>query len=728
MPETFSKLKELKCIVFDFDGPIFDGRKAAAQALEETVKQFNSGPRPLTSFSTLPLFSPKGLISFLYRDLDDAARVPIRDFYAKQLLRIERELGVPESVRAALNLLTKADYRLAIFSSRKCDNLNSLLRDLGLATLFSFCGCSPEFSKPSGDCLKKLSQELRIAPADLLFVGDSDWDYLAAKDAGVTYYHACWTGEPSVQGPRNAKLRLASLRDLVAIAVDTPSPASMNSRPPEEMFEAVPDGQFAFYAGAGISIPSGIGRWEDTYLPVMERLGAGYLREEENLPAALQLLAANPFRAKRVFDAFQDTFRQNHHLPNSYHFAMLRAEAEHIWTSNYDQLFEDANQAGQFGRRIIRKDQDLLDSFRERNPVVKMNGDFQTANFDAGLDWGLVFLEEQFDKAEKERPEIWRLFEDDYRHRSIIFVGVSFRDPALHRILALARQKISRTRYNHYLLAVRESDLAARTKQYMFAENLRRASIETIFLNSHDEVQDCVRRVAMVAYRPIVGFSGDVGLGREDDKFNEIVPEGMAMTAGDIARVCRNIGQELARRKIRVTSGCAPYVGKPAVEAAFSVNPPLARFYLRKQGGSAYARTAPAIVVPEADYEAMRLRFLSELSALIAIGGRSHQAQSGTLGEIDMAFKAKIPVILVPAAGGEVQENYQQLRNRMLTAYNDDLLRQKVLEINDTIMQESKDSIIEFARDRFSELVEDLLSVLMGSAMTLVRAEDALKW
>ncbi len=93
------------------------------------------------------------------------------------------------------------------------------------------------------------------------------------------------------------------------------------------------------------------------------------------------------------------------------------------------------------------------------------------------------------------------------------------------------------------------------------------------------------------------------------------------MTAQAIQRFCARLGRELARRRYRVTSGGAPFVGLAAVGAAFEENPAAARLYLRCGGGKSYNSAAPAIVVPGDDYQAMRQRFIGELALLIAIAG-----------------------------------------------------------------------------------------------------------
>ncbi len=84
----------------------------------------------------------------------------------------------------------------------------------------------------------------------------------------------------------------------------------------------------------------------------------------------------------------------------------------------------------------------------------------------------------------------------------------------------------------------RESDPIGRLKQSMFAESLRRSCIITIFTDSHAEIVDRVQKIALEAYRPIIGFSGAIGRipdGVSDEEFKDTVPPGMNTTAQNIS-------------------------------------------------------------------------------------------------------------------------------------------------------------------------------------------------
>ncbi|MBZ5662140.1 MAG: SIR2 family protein [Acidobacteriia bacterium] len=719
----------MRHIVFDFDGPIFDGRKAAETALRETVQHFATQfGEPSLSVTGLPLYGPKRMISTLYTDFGVHERGTIQEFYEERLQQIERAIGIPPAVRSQLDRLIEGGFKIALYSARLVGNLQPLLHDLGLATYFGVpeLGCMPKYRKPSGDFLKCVAAHYGVPPKEVLFIGDSDWDYRAAKDAGAVYYHAAWTREPTAESARHASVAVNSLDELLDLLRDATIYKDFTADE-SALWDSVRLGAFSFYAGAGISVPSNIGGWESHYRPLLARVGAGYLSSEADLPETLQVLSARTARAQRMFDEFRDSFKKTHVRPNAYHFAMLRSAADHVWTSNYDDLFEKANNDGRVGRCVVRNDETLLKELATKL-VIKMNGDFESAHFRADLDWGLVFLQEQFDRAEIHRAEIWRRFEDDYRNKSLIFVGMSFRDPVLRRIVAVARQKILRTKRNHFIITKTETEPASRIRQVMFAENLERASIYAIFKDTYEQIIEFVLRIAMVSCRPIIGFSGDVGQGISE-KDADTVLDGLMTTPANIATICECLGRELARKGFRVTSGCAPFVGIAAVEAAFELDQTRARFYLRRRGGSRYEGRAQAIVALGTDYASMRQRFIPELSALIAIGGRTPAGQvSGTIQEVEMALDRGIPVVLVASAGGDVKAEYARLRNRMNAAYPDASLRRVVTEINDECNNHSANELIDFARDVLPSRIEKIVSTLAGATGTFERPAECIPW
>jgi len=372
---------------------------------------------------------------------------------------------------------------------------------------------------------------------------------------------------------------------------------------------------------------------------------------------------------------------------------------------------------------VVKSDADLLKNFGAKSLIIKMNGDFESAQYRTDLDWEMVFLEEQFDTAELERREIWRLFEDDYRNKLIVFIGVSFKDPALRRILSIAARAIPRTRHWHLLLMKEPNEPLERRKYRQYSETLKRRNIETMFFRDFTQIEHFVCRISAHAHRPIVGFSGTSQLQLAAAPDDPLSARGL-LNHEQVEEFCARSGRALASQNFRVTSGHGEGIGIPAVVGAFDHSPTSARFYLRRRGTTRFSRTAPAIVVPGDTLEQMRERFISELDLLVAIGGqKTSESTSGTIQEIKLAISQKVPVLIVPQAGGDAALFAPELETQVKLAFPDARLVDKICRANAIIAEMSPDDLLGFAATGLPELVGDVIAQLMGAAIR--RPRDA---
>lgn len=711
----------VKGVVFDFDGPIFDGRSAALKSLDQTIQKFGA---PKVNFHVLPLLRPTQLIALVYADsglsldrLDEICR-----YYRCRLEDAEDEIQIHDEVRLTIATLHADGFRLAILSSRHEANLRNRLTRLNLIDFFSkIVGRdTASVSKPDPESVKYVASQLDIAPTELVVVGDSDADFTAAQGAGAHYYHANWSGEPC--GLVSTSVGVVTLRDQrdlrVVLSGRGPNATSAADALPGDLLDALNAKTFCFYAGAGVSVPSGIGGWQDHYLPILTELEVRPLVNNHELPDILQLLCGSPVGARRVFDDFRASFADASIRPNSYHFSMQRSRASTIWTSNYDNLFEKAGAIAGFDRRLVVNDTELMQNFHGSSLLIKMNGDFEHAKYSDDLRWDIVLLQEQFDMADNDRREIWRMFEDDYRNSLIVFVGVSFSDPVLRRIITTVRQRIPRTRHKHLFLT-REAQHPAEAMQFaLHAQNLDRNNIRTMFFKTFPDISRYVARISAFANQPIIGFSGDAKLSSEVNASAEYLPKG-SLSVTKIEKLCQRLASKLARKGFRVTSGHGPGVGVPAVSAAFDVDPMRARFYLRKSGTSTYGRTAPAVIVSGDTYTPMRERFINELSLLIAMGGVNwdNEIQLGVIEEIELAFSQQIPIVLLPQAGGHVFDYHQRFLERIDSTYKDSSLADSIRSANEKVWALSASALIDFGDGDMVLLLEDLISDAVGATI-----------
>jgi phosphoglycolate phosphatase len=706
-------------LIIDLDGPLFDGRSAMLSAVKSTIAKFkDSHGTPARDPASLPLLAPAALINVVYSDSDapQADLGPVCDYYRGALKQAEDATDIAQPVRSWLETMIQHQWSLAVLTSRREEEATSLLNVKGLAALIKFVvgRDSGPAQKPSGAGIASILERLGKPATSAIMVGDSDSDFAAATAAGVTYIHAGWSAEPSAVRLSHPSLVFRRPEDLYHVLLQFPTVTPGTAAVPDDLTKAIGLGDLAWFAGAGVSIPSGLGGWKEQYQPLLEQTGASWMPQTRELPDTLQLACTVDDGAK-VFEAFKNSFGGSE-SPNDYHFAILRSRAKRIWTSNYDQLFEGAISNARLDQRVVRDDGGLLNNFAAGRLVIKVNGDFENATFGKDLRWDVVLTRQQFDRALTERPEIWRLFEDDFRNRSLVFVGVSFQDPILRQVVAIATDRIPKTHYKHYLLAKIPSDPVEQTLQGREALNLEKFHIQTLWFQSHDDIRRFVGRVTVLARRPIVGVSGSTRTkdeGTDEDTIK--LPNGQ-LTATQLKEINTALGETLARKGYRVTSGGAPYIGAEAVEAAFKIKSSRARFYFRKGGGTHYKRLAPAVIVEGDGYPDMRLRFIGELSLLVAMGGgqevNSASGTGGVTDEIQMAAKLGVPVLLFPQAGGEVERlNREEFRSW----YPGGALWPAIRKANDQCAAVAAAGLANFIRQNFGSIVDEILEASVAA-------------
>jgi len=168
-------------IVMDFDGPIFNGRRAAREALAATVKAFETiHPVPDFCFDHTPLLRPRSLICLVYSGLELSIEElgRIEAVYRKELLSREEALGIAKEIKNLLIELNQAGRKLALLSRRRQADLLKKLRDHELDTVFERVHGRDSMPNPKPDSrsLEQIAAELQVSTGKLIFVGDSDAD------------------------------------------------------------------------------------------------------------------------------------------------------------------------------------------------------------------------------------------------------------------------------------------------------------------------------------------------------------------------------------------------------------------------------------------------------------------------------------------------------------------------------------------------------------------------
>ncbi len=717
----------LKLVLWDFDGPIFDARSPRDAAFGKLLEDLPEAGKVNFSVHGTPLYDPARLIALAFRSLgwssEEEAEVVKR--FREFLRAEEREATLQPGVRDSLEAIKRLKLDQAIVSLRSDASLSALLDQLEIRSYFSEvvnrdADLKP---KPAPDGIQHILEKLEVEPSEAVMIGDSGVDLEAATAAGISYIHAGWSTEPALRGPGARPWVLSNPAELELVVRDGFRPVS-DLVDPQDLRSHVTTGKFSFFTGAGVSIPSGFGGWNDTYAPILTRYLPRSVLEGLQMPDAVQLICSDDENGAGLFDAFQELFSKKLN-PNSYHYTMVRSKCDTIWTTNYDDLFEKARSFIGSPDFVFRSDADLQKNFGRGRAIIKVNGDFVGATFDKGsLDWGVVVSDEQFDNSEAKRQEIWRMFEDEFRTGCLVFVGVSFTDPTLKRILSIISRKLMRPRNPHYVLSIRPQAPQDRLVVRRHVENLRRRGIQTLFFDKYDEISRFVSELCVSSRMPVVGFSGGAYLKGSDD-----VPEGRLekgeLNFGEIERVCRVAGRALATKGYRVVSGHGARVGSCPVAAAYETDKRTGRFYMRSKGRTAGTRSAPVVILSRDDMGPVVRALVKSSCVIVAMGGSGGPGEeSGTANEVRSAIEQERPVILVPQAGGYVAACRDELMELLDEKLVEPMVKRRLLEMNEEIAKMNSHKLMRFFENDFVDWVTELVELLASSSISRVFEES----
>lgn len=120
----------------------------------------------------------KKLFYFLYEELHD-------NYIQKQTLNEFLEL---------VTFLKRNKNPVCIFTGKGKKSLEISLNKLSLINVFDYIVTDDdvEWSKPNGEGIKRILSHYNSVPSDAVFIGDTDADILAARDAGVSSIGVNW--------------------------------------------------------------------------------------------------------------------------------------------------------------------------------------------------------------------------------------------------------------------------------------------------------------------------------------------------------------------------------------------------------------------------------------------------------------------------------------------------------------------------------------------------------
>ena len=182
-----------KLIIFDWDGTLADTTQPIIHAMQAAF-QICGLPMPFEhTIRQLIGNSLMGMIVQLAPQLSAAQQQQIARVYTESYLNPNHcNMALFHDTRACLDTLQQQGYWLAVATGKGRIGLNQAIAQTDTAHYWLATRCASECSaKPAPDMVLEICDELGIAPADALVVGDTTYDLEMAVNARCRAVAVC---------------------------------------------------------------------------------------------------------------------------------------------------------------------------------------------------------------------------------------------------------------------------------------------------------------------------------------------------------------------------------------------------------------------------------------------------------------------------------------------------------------------------------------------------------
>ena len=187
MEEKKSRFSEVRALIFDLDGTLIDSKLDLALAVNAMLAEMGREPLPHeTIFGYIGQGAPKLIARALGKGATrEECRHGLEFFIQYYSIHKLDNTSLYPGVRETLDALS--GMPMAVLTNKPVGASRGILQGLGLAETFQiiYGGNSFERKKPDPMGVETILREFGAAPAQVMFVGDSEIDVQTARNAGT---------------------------------------------------------------------------------------------------------------------------------------------------------------------------------------------------------------------------------------------------------------------------------------------------------------------------------------------------------------------------------------------------------------------------------------------------------------------------------------------------------------------------------------------------------------
>ena len=195
--------REIKLIIFDFDGTLADTKENIILTFQMTMKELGVEIKSRQECAATIGLTLEDAFKVLYPGMAAERYALLRDTY-RRIFKENRKILVPglfPEVMETLEELRRRGYLMSIASSRQSPSLHSFLEDMKIAHLFEYAvgGDNVEHPKPAPDAVLQILRHYNLSAEEAFVVGDMPFDINMATNAGVKSCGVTWGNADAAQ-------------------------------------------------------------------------------------------------------------------------------------------------------------------------------------------------------------------------------------------------------------------------------------------------------------------------------------------------------------------------------------------------------------------------------------------------------------------------------------------------------------------------------------------------
>lgn len=208
----------------------------------------------------------------------------------------------------------------------------------------------------------------------------------------------------------------------------------------DQIAEQMKLGYLSVFAGAGLSVASGYVDWKRLLEPLCKQMRLNINKDLTEIAQYYKNQYGRQGLNDIVFNEFAKMPKNNENVT-----WLTKLPIKEYWTTNYDDVIEqEIEKRGKVVEKIINQE-----SFKYHDPerevvIYKMHGDKRYPD-------DVVLTKEDYQTYDEKRKLFTKLLSVELVRRTFVFIGFSFNDPNLERILSIAKNTLnSKSLPKHY--------------------------------------------------------------------------------------------------------------------------------------------------------------------------------------------------------------------------------------------------------------------------------------